>query len=303
MLNKGFIVKLRGGLGNQLFQYAFAKYLRKSFNCTVCLDTSSIELNNATRRFMLDKFYADAEIKSLSLKDVFWNRILNNENTFFRRALKFILILFSPYSGFFIEGRSSYNEVKLIEALKKRRWAIFDGYWQSIYYINATKKELKQDLKIKEPVLQQFIEKNNCLIEKYKTYRKICLHIRRTDFLNTKSIHLNYGTDYYIKAIEKLNISEQAVFLIFSDDIEWCKNNVNFIKHKVVFVDEDLLKANTDFDQFMLMTLCDDFIIPNSTFSWWAAWLSTANDKKVICPEKWFKNKQSKILVNNWIKI
>jgi hypothetical protein len=298
-----FIVKLRGGLGNQLFQYAFAKYLQKSFNRTVCLDTSSVELENSARRFMLDKFYVDDEIKSLNLKDAVWNRILNNENVFFRRASKFILILSSPYSGFFIEGRNIYSEQKLIKSLKKTQSAVFDGYWQNLYYINEIKDELKQDLKIKEPLLQKFITENNCLIEKYKHNRKICLHIRRTDFINTKSIHLNYGKDYYKKAIEKLDISEQAVFLIFSDDIEWCKKNVNFIKHEVLFVDDDLLKNNSDFNQFMLMPLCDDFVIPNSTFSWWAAWLATADDKKVVCPEKWVKNRQSKILVDEWIKI
>lgn len=303
MLYEGYIVKLRGGLGNQLFQYAFAKYLRKNFNCTVCLDTSSVELNNTTRRFMLDKFDVDAEIKSLNLKDVFWNGILNNENVFFRRVLKFPLILFSPYSGFFIEGRQVYNEQKLIKSLQKTQSGIFDGYWQNLYYVNALKDELKQDLKIKKPILQEFIERNNCLIEKYRTYRRICLHIRRTDFLNAKSVHLSYGNDYYIKAIEKLNINEPAVFLIFSDDIEWCKKNVNLIKQEVVFVDENLLKENRDFDQFMLMTLCDDFIIPNSTFSWWAAWLATTDNKKVVCPEKWVKNRQSKILVDEWIKI
>jgi len=303
MLNKGYIVKLRGGLGNQLFQYAFAKYLHKNFNCTVSLDTSSVKLKSSKRRFMLDKFDVDVKIKSLNLKDVIWNRILNNENVFFRRASKFILILLSPYSGFFIEGRNIYSEQKLIKSLKKTQSAVFDGYWQNLYYINKIKDELKQDLKIKEPVLQKFIADNEGLINKYKFHRKICLHIRRTDFINTKSIHLNYGTDYYISAIKKLKIIEPAVFLIFSDGIEWCKKNISFIKHEVLFVDDDLLKNNSDFDQFMLMTLCDDFIIPNSTFSWWAAWLATADDKKVVCPEKWVKNKQSKILVDEWINI
>ncbi len=303
MLNKVYIVKLRGGLGNQLFQYAFAKYLRKNCDETVFLDTSAVELPNTARRFILDKFDLDAEIKSLNLKDTFWNRMLNNKNTFFRRYSKFILILLSPYSGFFIEGRHIYNEQKLIKSLKKTRSAVFDGYWQNLYYINEIKNELKQDLKIKEPVVQKFIVDNDRLVNKYKFYRKICLHIRRTDFINTKSIHLNYGTDYYIKAIEKLNISEPSVFLIFSDDIEWCKKNISFIKHKVVFVDDDLLKNNSDFNQFMLMTLCDDFIIPNSTFSWWAAWLATGENKKVVCPEKWAKNKETKILLKEWIKI
>ena len=96
---------------------------------------------------------------------------------------------------------------------------------------------------------------------------------------------------------------KDSVFLIFSDDINWCKEFFPDIPEKFKFID-----GNTDYEDLILMSLCKNNIICNSTFSWWAAWLNQNQDKKVIVPTNWFgkayaNNKTDDIFCENWIKL
>ena len=107
------------------------------------------------------------------------------------------------------------------------------------------------------------------------------MHVRRGDYLKFKDTHPPCSVEYYNQAIS--SFSESSIFLVISDDIEWCKEN--FLGDKFYFVE-----GNEDYIDLYLMSLCKNNIIANSSFSWWAAWLNRNKEKIVIAPEKWFGN-------------
>jgi hypothetical protein len=295
------IVRLRGGLGNQLFQYAFAKYLQQNFYNKVYLDKSPIELANVSRRFVLDAFQLDDKLQVIDCSGKIWSKVVDHKSNIVRRAGKAFLKAFT--SNFFFEGYKLYDKEQLINQVERQTTGVFDGYWQNVFYVQDVAGDLMRDLEFKPSLLARFVSENKELLEAYDSYRKVCLHVRRSDFLNSKSIHVSYGAEYYSNAYATMPKKEKQAVFIFSDDIEWCRKNLQFIKSEIVFVDKGVLKGNSDVDEFMLMTLCDDFIIPNSTFSWWAAWLSKAENKTVICPSKWLRIKQPNIIPAEWITI
>ena len=106
------------------------------------------------------------------------------------------------------------------------------------------------------------------------------MHIRRSNYVSLQNYHSLQEIDYYKKSIEILG--EDIHFLIFSDDIDWCDKNLTFIKNKTI------INEFSDYEQLYLMSLCNNNIIANSTFSWWGAWLNKNNNKKVVSPKNWF---------------
>ena len=143
-------------------------------------------------------------------------------------------------------------------------------------------------------------EKIKSEVNKYShLFNNICLHVRRGDYVKLYSeLHLPQTMDYYDEALSYL--PKNMKVLIFSDDIEWCKKN--FIGDRFIFIDE------VDYISIYIMSKMKHFIIANSSFSWWGAWLSDQDDKIVISPKKWFggsllnQDIEMKIIPNNWIK-
>lgn len=138
------------------------------------------------------------------------------------------------------------------------------------------------------PLLPNRINLQNQIVSS----ESICLNVRRGDYVTNPVINKSHGVcgnEYYYKAIEKMNnYTEKPIIFIFSDDIPWCKENLNF-EDPSVFVTHDY--AGKKFEKYLkLMSLCKYFVIPNSSFGWWAAWLSGYPQKKVIAPQKWFPN-------------
>jgi hypothetical protein len=135
-----------------------------------------------------------------------------------------------------------------------------------------------------------------------KKSEAVVIHVRRGDYLSEKNrgIYELCDMKYYDSAIDKVKKNvKNPLFFVFSDDIGWCRKSFDK-SEKIVFVDDSL---NTDIDDFTLMLQGKHFIIANSTFSWWAAWLNTVPNKIVISPEKWFIDAKMNQLVNNIIPI
>ena len=124
------------------------------------------------------------------------------------------------------------------------------------------------------------------------------MHIRRTDYTTSNGYHPVQTVEYYKKALEI--IGEYDKLFIFSDDIEWCRNNLKF--DNMIFIE-----GNTDIEDLYLISLCKHNIIANSSFSWWGAWLNKNPNKKVIAPSKWFGDmanlNESDIVPEGWIRI
>ena len=164
------------------------------------------------------------------------------------------------------------------------------------------------ELKFKNPLT----ENQSKLSEKIKITNSVCVNFRRTDFVTIPSAIQTHGVpplEYYHKALElvKKNIGEEIEIFVFSDDIDWCKAHFK-VDEPIHFVSHELYKGDRFSAYLQLMTLCKHFIIPNSTFGWWAAWLADNNDKLVVTPEQWFidKNLQSQtqdLRPREWITI
>lgn len=142
---------------------------------------------------------------------------------------------------------------------------ILDGYFQSYKYFNDYQNEIKDLFSFE-------------VDSRYDPKEKVSVHIRRGNYTQLSQHHHNLSISYYLNAIEQFSNHN---FLVFSDDIEWCKEQ--FLGSRYIFVED-----TTDVEDLYLMSQCDHNIIANSTFSWWGAFLNQNPNKKVIHPDKWF---------------
>jgi hypothetical protein len=168
-----------------------------------------------------------------------------------------------------------------------------NGYYQSEKYFKHNRNNILDLFSINTPS-KRYIEEKYGNILKNKT---CSIHVRRGDYLGLPNHHPSCTLSYYNEAISQIDTDK---FFVFSDDINWCKEN--FIGDKFIFIG-----GNDDYIDLWLMSLCDNNIIANSSFSWWGAWLNQNPTKKVIVPNKWFgpavKHNTKDLIPKTWIKI
>jgi len=278
------IVKLKGGLGNQMFQFAFAKSLELKQKEIVKLDMDFFEIYKSHNGLEIDKlfnipnFSNKKEIQKFKGLYFYW---LNKEWSI-KTIEKKILgknILYKPKYNYIIEKNiNKFNKTYL--ELKGDYY--FEGYFQSYKYFQQYNDEIRKIFAFPKIVDKENLE----ILKKIKNTNSISLHIRRGDYL-TKNSQLNVLTmDYYKNAIQYiLKNAKKPVFFIFSDDIKWCKKEFDFLNEKY-FIDWN--KKNKSFIDMQLISLCKHNIIANSSFSWWSAWLNKNPNKIVVCPKFWF---------------
>ena len=252
---------LQGGLGNYLFQISAAYAVAMRDNKELKIDISDIAI-----------IHSPLELYS--------NNIFRNIT--FGEIVNFELIHSSAHSPI------SYLNIPVVNGNLK-----LDGYYQNEKYFKQYQNEILDLFKIDNTT-------NQYLTEKYSdiTFENTCsIHVRRGNYVERQDFHPLQTIEYYKKAISI--IGEEALFLIFSDDIEWCKINLDFIKNKI------FISGNLDYQDLYLMSMCNHNIIANSSFSWWGAWLNKHINKAVIYPSFWFNNgpDSSQIGGENWIKI
>ena len=172
------------------------------------------------------------------------------------------------------------------------------GYFQTEKYFKKNEDEIRKNLVFKEDhtnFINNYISKIN---EINGRRTRISVHIRRTDYLSSGGLHPLCSLNYYNQAVDIFG--KEAIFLIFSDDLKWAKEN--FKGENFLFVE-----IGDPFKELCLMSKCDHHIIANSSFSWWGAWLNQKKDKKVIAPSLWFGKSMNKdtsdIYCEEWIKI
>jgi|TARA_R110002012_G_scaffold14048_4_gene58930 hypothetical protein len=167
---------------------------------------------------------------------------------------------------------------------------IYRGYFQSEKYFKHNRDYILDCFDFSTEAEVQYKD-----VLKTKT---VSLHVRRGDYVNLQNHHPLQPQEYYIKSLEEVGGFDSI--LVFSDDISWCKENL--ILPNAMYVEKQ-----SDVCDLKLMSLCDNNIIANSSFSWWGAWLNKSKDKKVVAPKNWFgpdKNlNDSDIVPEDWIKI
>ena len=288
------VVKLMGGLGNQLFQYAYGRCLSTRFNKELVLDVDFLLDRNDRKNFVYRDFDLDLfQLKSYGFFDSSTKSKFNKKSIYKKPPLEIKEQCFS-----FSQITTNIN----------KRNVYLDGYWQSFKYFDSIVLELRKELKFSIPLSEEQL----LLGEKIKQGNSICVNFRRTDFVTVPTAIQTHGVpslDYYYKALElvKNEVGEDIKIFVFSDDIQWCKEHFK-IDESIHFVSHALYKGERYSAYLQLMTFCKHFIIPNSTFGWWAAWLAKYEDKMVITPEQWFLDKdlqsQTKDLrPTDWITI
>ncbi len=322
------IVKLIGGLGNQMFQYAFTKSL-ESKGFEVLLDASLYANNTmyksdingvggvvSTHTSIRNLEIIDFNISLPIINDFNFNEYLlqykklNKQNIFYRIYKNFIpeKIQKKRKQIYFIEDIDFLQKFSNIKEFNP--YSYFEGYFQNIIYFKNIEDIIKKDFTLKKP-----LSINNAKIKDniINTKNSVFLHIRRGDYLAHNSIHINLGATYYNNALKiiKQKLSEPYIF-IFSNDIKWCKDNfLHYINDdikknmKFDFIDEN--NEGNAIEEMELMRSCKHAIMANSTFSFWAAYLIDNVDKIVIMPSQILYNSNLFIIENirlkDWIVI
>jgi len=292
---KRVVARLFGGLGNQIFIYAYARALSLRNNCELYLDTRSGFINDPYKRKFSLKPFILSDYKESSLLNFdfiggkYLKKIIKKYNDLFISDVKRKFFVSEPSSSYFNEDYKSIF-------IRKTIW--IEGYWQSPLYFEDIKKIIHNDFMINTPLSFKTKE----IAEKIKNTNSICIHIRRlrNEIVGEdKAIIKTLPLSYYYQAISLLiKDVKKPAFFCFSDNPTWAKENIE-MNFPVIFIDHNF-SDNLIHEDLYLMSLCKHFIISNSTFSWWGAWLSVENNKSVICPnENYWDNKS--ILPEDWI--
>ena len=286
-----------GGLGNQLFQVA----------CTISLALEK-NVSYAFPDWIGNYIFSEPFNRLNEIKKFY---LYNSHRIFSRSKIKKIFYPNRIYrqKGFYYES---------LDHLPKNIDLI--GYFQSLKYFKEFENHIR-DLYTLNEECQLFIDQ---LFNKFTNGRKdvVSVHVRRGDYINRQSFYPFCGKEYYSRSMELFN--KDSLFLIFSDDLDWCKNNIT--EGDVVYIDTNKFTTPIDmhFEQgytnncnennqwvdLLLMSKANHNIIANSSFSWWGSWLNRNLDKIVVAPQLWFGddfNKrgiyQDDIYLDNWMVI
>lgn len=293
------LVKLNGGLGNQLFQYAAGRSLAIRHGVELVIDTSAFKDLNGNgedifRPFGLQHFSPVARIANAADLTPFqrskWSKAfdllcislgITRKGMYFRE----------PYFHYFKNWKKLPDGVYL------------DGYWQSEKYFETIRSFLLKELSMPNSLSVATVD----TAQNIRSSNSVSIHVRRGDYLSipkNKELYAVCGIEYYNQAIQQVkSFVNDPVFFVFSDDPNWCRENLK-LQDLVVVVDHNV--GDNSYQDLYLMSLCKHNIIANSSFSWWGAWLNDHPEKKVFAPKVWFNHATkdtNDLIPSTWIKL
>lgn len=274
------IVKLLGGLGNQMFQYAAAKALSLHVNQPIKHDLRGL--------------YAGEDIRKIFELDIFGitpNQAQRREYIRFERktilgieAANSLYLKWNPHVT--IKDHEFSYMKNFFDMAKENNF--IRGLFQSEKYFAHVRPEILETFSFKEPLDKMNQEYANAI----NSTESVAIHIRRGEFANDKKFSKVIGScdiPYYKRSIEALvelvDKKDKLHFFVFSDDLPWAEENLK-LNFPATYVSGN--SGKNSYRDMQLMSLCKHNIIANSTFSWWSAWLNQNPDKIVVAPEKWF---------------
>jgi hypothetical protein len=288
------IVALNGGLGNQMFQYAFGRRLSMLNNTSLLLDLSWFDDmgKDTPRKYVLDSFNIEAKIATQA--EV---RKLKRNETQLHNILYRIRKRFLPYQL----GSSIVEQAPLFDrsVLDYSGDYYFDGYWADFRYFEDISEIIFSDFTFQE----NYHAERQDMFETIRSTNSVSLHIRRGDYASSASVQKYHGLlplNYFESSMSQIAalVGDPHIFL-FSDDLEWVKKNLS-VPFPHTFVEAS--PPGSEPIDLKLMSTCKHNIISNSTFSWWAAWLNENPSKVVIAPPQWsvVVPDTAKIIPNTW---
>ena len=276
------LIKMIGGLGNQMFIYAFYLQMRKRFSDTR-IDLSDMRHYNVHNGYELERVFD----------------IQDNEFCISKPLKKVLEALFFKV---ILERKQNLETMEAFTKHYAYPLLYFKGFYQSERFFKGVEADVRRAFAFD---LSKANEASRDLAARIsENPNAVSLHVRRGDYQNPK-FYKRYGTvcpiSYFQTAVEDmLNHVPQAHFYLFSDDVEWVRKNIRLPRATVV----DCNRGADSWQDMMLMSLCKHNIICNSTFSWWGAWLNANPEKRVIAPARWLADVDMPYIVpETWIKI
>ncbi len=297
-------IRFGGGLGNQMFQYAF--YLEMKYRYPkreILVDLGYYDVSHEHNGYEIERIFGlnlpkcsremidkhQAQVKK-------YRDRLASDN----KIVIFYRILYGRYSGRVIEDHYQGYEYSYLQNRKIKKNALLFGSWQDEKYFADVKEQVRDTL-----IFPEFTDEKNILLsEALKENESVSVHVRRGDFVGNSMFTDVFSDGYYDRAIKYIKEKvKNPKFIVFSDDTEWCKINMPELQ------DAEYVSWNTgenSFRDIQLMSLCKHNIIANSTFSWWGAWLNANPGKIVVCPKNALINSErynEAFVCDGWIKL
>lgn len=289
------IIKIKGGLGNQMFQYAFGWILAKKYNEDLLLDTSVYgekKINGiAKREFGLEIFNNDylfaSETDINSFLELSWiQQIRKKIGLNFRKIYNDRVFEYNP------------NALQLLPPI------YLNGYFQSYRYFKGRESAVRNLFNFD---IKNIDQSNLEFMQDMEHSSSVAIHVRRGDYVEnekTKSFHGGCSLEYYKRSISyiKNRIINPKLFF-FSDDIEWVRKNFN-VGLSSVFVEHN--QGSDSWKDMLLISNCKHQIIANSSFSWWGAWLNDNPEKIVVAPARWLAKKEidmNDLIPSTWVRL
>lgn len=292
------VVRLMGGLGNQMFQYAAGKRLATHHGTQLELDLTAYDDQaniDTPRSYELGCFALNAPKAN--------PRILPQPPAIGKKAKLKALVhrLGRPRSHLITLDENGHGFKP--QVLKAPDHTYLVGFWQCEKYFLDVADHIRADFELKEPPAGR----NATMLQQIMRVNAVSLHVRRGDYVSNEHAAKFHGLqplDYYKEAIRQLSTKvKNPHFFIFSDDPQWCKDNLKF-DHPTTFVDHN--PPDRGYEDMRLMRNCQHHIIANSSFSWWGAWLGNNPGRIVYAPKRWFNDPSidtSDVAAKGWITL
>jgi hypothetical protein len=276
-------VTLKGGLGNQMFQYATAHALAKRHGSSVNVDRSAYRLLPDRNHFELWRFER-LRLRPVSLYDAL---VFQARQPLGKRAK----------STFSMDGLGFDARV-----LDLPDGSHIDGWFQSVRYFESALSDIYFLFDLTPFTVEHTVRSVQRLRENGEL---VSIHVRRGDYIGMELFAVDLES-YYSSAIECISKNRRCHFLVFSDDLSWCRAQTIFQSNRVTFFNQLGSRANIPLNEMALMASCDHNIICNSTFSWWAAWLNKNPRRTVIMPRQWLSRYSTDVCglsVQGWMQL
>lgn len=286
------VIRLCGGLGNQLFQYAAGRRLAHVHRAELILDLSwyaHTPSSDTPRAYELGRYPIQARLATKA--EAVWCRL--HQGRYIRR------LPFLPRRWrHCLEKRFDFNP----SVLDLPDNTYLDGYWQSHHYFDEVADLIRAEF---YPLASFGVQDNKvaALIADAAT-GAVSLHVRRGDYVTHNAAAETHGLcsiDYYKAALARVaSLVKEPQLFVFSDDPAWTRENLP-LPNTATFIDHN--GSDAAFQDLRLMSLCHHHITANSSFSWWGGWLNPRKDKIVVTPRKWFMDERNidSLIPLNWI--
>jgi hypothetical protein len=292
------IVKVMGGLGNQMFQFALGKSIEQQKSYCVKYDLTyynRIPDGDTPRKPYILNFCDDSYIASeVEIRQV-QGKAKSRIGNVFRKL--------SGQENRITEEDNDDSTKEFVDQLEDNRYLI--GYWQNECYFKNIERSIRETFDFSSWKLDVASQKR--LNEIKTSEHSTSIHVRAGDYLseqNRKTFGDICTSDYYRRACDYiLNKYPETVFYLFSNDVEWTKTHIELPYDRTVIVSSSL-DTTEDWEEMFLMSSCKNNIIANSSYSWWGGWLNTNPQKTVISPSRWQNgNDNAQIICKEWITI